>query len=84
MSDSESDFEADFNESESSESSEAGSDYYDGSDASDDEGSGSDFGSEDSEGVYSVWRGLVVPLTSIQAMTGMSSNGRRRRVGCTC
>ena len=49
MSDSESDFEADFNESESSESSEAGSDYFDGSDASDDEGSGSDF-DDDSDG----------------------------------
>ncbi|KAM5539042.1 hypothetical protein V8D89_007265 [Ganoderma adspersum] len=48
-SESESEFEAGSDAMESSASSEAGSDYFDGSDASDDEGSGSDFGSEDSE-----------------------------------
>ncbi|KAI0709021.1 FACT complex subunit SPT16 [Earliella scabrosa] len=49
-SDTESEFAAESDEVESSESSQDESDYYDGSDASDDEGSGSDFGSEDSDG----------------------------------
>lgn len=49
VSDSESDFEAEQEQSESSEDSESAY-SEDGSDASDDEGSGSDFGSEGSEG----------------------------------
>ncbi|EMD38571.1 hypothetical protein CERSUDRAFT_113749 [Gelatoporia subvermispora B] len=48
-SDTESEFAADEVSSEISESSEESA-YFDGSDASDDEGSGSDFGSDDSEG----------------------------------
>ncbi|KAI0928386.1 hypothetical protein AcW1_005644 [Taiwanofungus camphoratus] len=68
---SESEFEAEIDETESSEGSE--SDYQDGSDASDDEGSRSDFGSDDSEGAFMKDTHTFVCLLSFkQVMIGMS------------
>lgn len=81
-SDTESEFEAESAEMESSESSQDESDYDDGSDASDDEGSGSDFGSDESEGLFAASPPHAPPLTdtAVQVTTGMSWNARRRKV----